>query len=202
MPGFYAVNRQRVDETGTVVAMVVKWSEPVHEVIDGTAKALAWVIAAAIGAYALASFGGPDGEAIALLSFALLGLAVVIGVCGYYLSWASYEVSLGRDGRITMPRGFIGNRVLGPKVMGDHRRLSSVQSQEADELTQVRGQPKRYDVYLYYRSGATCRLAEGLDRLQAHQLAVVLKQALQQIGDAASQPAATRANAWVEMVVE
>lgn len=202
MAGFYAERFWDLDEAQNILSSLVKWTQEIEEATDLLSGALTWITVGCLGSMFLASFGGPDAEKLGMAAAGLFGLGVALVLFGGRFCTEHRELTFHLDGTIAMPRSLLGNMLFGPYVLGDHQQISSIQAQETEVLKPEPHKPKRYEVWLYFDNGASFPIAESLFKPQAHQVAVLVEQALADIRKAESQELVTGQQAWAEVLVD
>lgn len=202
MAGFYAERFWDLDEAQNILSSLVKWTQEIEEATDLLCGALTWITVGCLGSMFLASFGGPDAEKLGMAAAGFFALGVVLMLFGGRLCTEHCELTFHLDGTTTMPRGFLAGLVFGPHVLGDHHQVGSVQMQETEVLKPEPHKPKRYEVWLYFDNGASFPIAESLFKQQAHQVAVLLEQALTDIRKAGAQESRGGQQAWADVLVE
>lgn len=194
MTGFYANVIDYVDEADNVVGVFVQWSEYNEDLSGFVEKAMVALWLASMVSFYIAT-AAPYGALWAILALGMLGIAFAMAFSG--LCYEPRELMLDANGAIAVPRFF-----LRPRVIGYHRRVDQVQAQEAENLDPKPKLPKLYEVWLYFDNGASLPVAKNLHKQQAHQVAVLMKKALERVHELASQSTSPGAAGWVEMVVE
>lgn len=202
MARFYAERFCDQDEAQNILSSLVRWTQEIEEATDLLDGALTWITVGCLGSVFLASFGGPDAEKLGMAAAGLFGLGVALVLFGGRFCTEHCELTFHLDGTITMPRSFLGSLFFGPHVLGDHHQVASVQAQETEVLKPEPHKPKRYEVWLYFDNGANFPIAGSLFKPQAHQVAVLLEQALADIRKAESQDLVTGQQAWAEVFVD
>ncbi len=207
MFNYYAERFNDVDADGNVIAALVKWSQGNDEVFDEIGQALQCIAVGAIGAFGVAQADFPYAETSAMIGCGLVVLGVILFFSASRMCTVHCELTFDADGRIWEPRSGIGGWWWGPWVHGDHRWISSIQIEEAEETPPEPGKPvphkpKRFEVYIYFEDGDSRCVASGLLKRQAHQVAVLMDQARLEMRDAGTQSALHGGQAWVEVAVE
>jgi hypothetical protein len=198
---FYAERLWDIDENRNILSALVQWTEDCEDLSELLDNGLMVIAVGCLGALGLALSDAPNGEILMFAAMGLFVLGVSLFVFGHHLCTAHCELTFERDGRITMPRGWLGNRLFGPQVLGLHSDISSVQSQETEVLHPDPNKPKRYEVWLYFHSGSNFSVAGSLYKPQAYKVAVLLQQALADIRQADAR-LPQQAEAWAEVVVD
>lgn len=199
---FYAERLWDVDEAQNIVASLVKWSQ---ECVDTTAELCKWFIASVLAFFCalfFASFESTEVVALKLAAGAYFTFAVAIVLFGNYLRTVHCKVTFDGDGRILMPRGRLLGWLLGPRVLGDHREIATIQIQEAESFKPEPQKARDYEIWFYFEDGWSIPIADSLRKQQAHHVAVLLEQALNDIRKAVSQPSQHEGIAWAEMAFD
>lgn len=204
---FYARPVQEFDEAENLVGTIVQWSQECDESSEDLMQFLTLIVAAFFGAVFLASFGGPQAEQIAMAACSLVVLGLLIVLFGHHLCTVHCELTFYDTGAIAVPRGRLLGWLFGPRVLGDHRQIATIQIQEAempygDPQKPQHHRRKRYEVWIYFDDGWSFSVAESLFKHQAHHVAVLLEQALAEIRNAAAQTAFHGGLAWAEVSVD
>ena len=190
-----------IDENKNILSALVQWTEDCEDLSELLDNGLMVIAVGCLGALGLALSDAPNGEILMFAAMGLFVLGVSLFVFGHHLCTAHCELTFERDGRITMPRGWMGSLVFGPYVLGAHSDISSVQSQETEVLYPEPNKPKRYEVWLYFHDGSNFSVAGSLYKPQAYKVAVLLRQALADIRQADARfPQHTEG--WAELVVD
>lgn len=171
---FYAESERYTDEDGNLTDVLVEWSEDCEESSDFLRQAQLLIVAAAFGAIFLASFEPPKQPELFMIAGGLAVLEVAILLFGHRFCTVHRKLWFHDNGAIAIPRGWLGRLLLGPKAIGDHRELTSIETQEAETLQPDPHKRKRYEVWLYYRDGSVDCIAGSLYQWQAHKVSVQL----------------------------
>lgn len=204
---FYARPVQELDEADNLVGTTVLWSQECQESSEQIDQFLMLIAAAFLGALFLGSFGGSQAEQIAMAACGLFLLGLLIVLFGHHLCTFHCELTFFDTGAIAIPRGGVRGWLFGPQILGDHRQIATIQIQEeeiphGDPQKPRHHQRKRYEVWFYFHDGCNYSVAESLFRPQAHQVAVLLEQALAEIRNAESRVAFMKGTAWANAFVE
>lgn len=185
---YYAERTSNTDGAGNVMGSVVKWSQGDKETWDGIITTLQWLTCIFFAVLFLGSFQPPGDDWPKIAAAGIFALGIAIAGFARRMSTVHCELTFDNRGRILMPRSSqLMQWMLGPKVLGDHRWISNIQIEEADEPTTESGRPvpqqqKRFEVWFYFEGGESYSVADGLFKRQAYQVAVLLEQALHEIG--------------------
>lgn len=203
---FYAEPWHEIDPSDNLIGTTVKWSEENEAASELLGHVLMLVVVAFLGTIFIGSIGpSPYGDLIGMAGIGLFLAGVGLFIFGRHLCTVHCELTFFETGAIAMPRSRLLEWLLGPYVLGDHRDIKSIQVQEAElPLRDPKKPPQRtrYEVWFYFTNGYSMRIAESLFRPQAHQVCVLMEQALAEIGATASQNAFNTGTAWAGVTVD
>lgn len=203
---YYAERFTDVDVNGNVLTALVKWSQENEAASEEIGTFLQGLAIAFLATIAIAQAQTPPSDMLMLIACGLFVLGVLLFVFDAHLCTEHCMLTFDSDGLIRTPRRGLGGWLWGPWVYGDHRSISSIQIEQA-EIAPVPGKPAlqkpiRYAVWIYFEDGGSHCVADGLNKHQAYQVAVLMDQARLEMRDAETHSALHGGQAWAEIAVE
>lgn len=196
-----------IDEQENLIGTTVMWlreRETISEFFEITMMA---VVMGFLAAAYLATLSGPNVYELKLMAAGLLILGGGLAYFGRRICLSRRELTFYDNGVFAVQRHWLLWRFIGPRVLGDHRRIKTIQIQQeelADDDPQ-RSQPnrcRRYEVWFYFTDGNSMNVVGNLIKREAHHLSVLFEQALKELQDAQAQTAFNNGVAWADVEVD